>query len=179
MGTGAAFKTNPVAAIRFDQPNAYAMSKPGMPQQARNFTPQMSMKPQQARNFTPQMSMKPQQNFANASAQFQKLGNAVNQTFDNAAYNLNSILNGQSQNPYLATSAGPMMMQSSNMQGFQNVGSNQTQAKATPVMNSTLNAVSALTAKKSSASRRSTTVMMAGPTVSGQTGGAVNDSHFD
>ena len=165
MGTGAAFKTNPVAAIRFDQPNAYAMSKPGMPQQARN--------------FTPQMSMKPQQNFANASAQFQKLGNAVNQTFDNAAYNLNSILNGQSQNPYLATSAGPMMMQSSNMQGFQHVGSNQTQAKATPVMNSTLNAVSALTAKKSSASRRSTTVMMAGPTVSGQTGGAVNDSHFD
>lgn len=165
MGTGAALKSTPVAANRFAPQQSFAVSRQGMPQQARN--------------FTPQMSMKPQQNFAkNASVQFEKLGNAVNQTLDNAAYNLNSVLNGQSQNPYLATSAGPMMMQS-NMQGFQNVGSNQSQAKASPVFNSPINAISALTAKNSSASRRSATVMMAAPTVSGQTGGAVDDSHFD
>jgi glyceraldehyde 3-phosphate dehydrogenase len=124
--------------------------------------------------------MKPNQGFSmnNASVQFQKLGNAMNQTLDNAAYNLNAVMNGQSQNPYLATSAGPMMMQSTNIQGFQNAGSNQMQAKSTPVMNSALNAVSALTSKKS-ASRRSTTVMMAEPTVSGSTMGRLDDSHFD
>jgi len=71
-------------------------------------------------------------------------------------------MNGQSQNPYIATSAGPMMMQS-NMEGFQNAGSNQIQAKSGAVFGSALNAVSALTAKRSTASRRSNTVMMAEP----------------
>ena len=84
-----------------------------------------------ARNQAAQISM----NANNMNVQFQKLGNAVNQSLDNAAYNLNSIMNGQAQNPYLATSAGPMMM-NMNMDGFQNAGSNQTQAKAAPVMGS-------------------------------------------
>jgi len=54
-------------------------------------------------------------------------------------------------------------MMQSNMEGFQNAGSNQIQAKSGPLFGSALNAVSALTAKRSTASRRSNTVMMAEP----------------
>lgn len=65
------------------------------------------------------------------------------------------------------------------MQGFQNAGSNQPQAKAAPVFNSALNATSALAAKKSAGSRRTNTVMMAEPRVSGQTGISMVEGHMD
>lgn len=97
IGTGASLKTNPVAFNKFVSAKNNMMAKPVAPMQARHVPTQMSM------NGNQKLSM-------NANHQFEKLGKAVNQTLDNAAYNLNTILNGQSQNPYLATSAGPMMM---------------------------------------------------------------------
>ena len=59
----------------------------------------------------------------NISAGVSKMGNALNQTIDNAAQNLNTILNGN-QNPYLATSAGsiPMSSLNQNYNAFSNAG---------------------------------------------------------
>ncbi len=71
-------------------------------------------------------------NGAAATNPFQKINNAVNQTLDNAAYNLNNILNGNSQNPYLATSAGPMAMDQQNIMQFSNAEPKASQFKATP-----------------------------------------------
>lgn len=167
VATGATVKPNMVQANKFTQAKSNMIARPAAPMQARNFAPQMSFK---ANNEKLSMSMK---------QPMQKLSNAVNQTLDNAAYNLNSILNGQSQNPYLATSAGPMMMQGTNLQGYQNAASNQAQAKATPTFGSSISAISALTAKKPAAARRANTVMMAGPEVSGDTNVSMDDSHMD
>ena len=115
---------------------------------------------------------------ANAGTPFQKLNQAVNQTLDNAAYNLNNILNGNQQNPYLATSAGPMQMGSQNVMQFSNGPAQPSQSfKATPP---SMTAAQALTMRSSKVpSRASKTVMSAEPRVSGDVKMAMDDSHFD
>ena len=175
VATGATVKPTVMAANKFSSQKSSFGAKAIVPTQARSFrqaaAPVMAMN-----NDKTGLSMSMERN--QVAHQFQKMGSAFNRTLDNAAQNLNNIINGQSQNPYLATSAGPMAMQGTNFSAFQNAGSNQTPARATPSMGSSLNAVQALTAKRSVAPKRANTVMMAGPTVSGDSP-SMNDDHMD
>lgn len=77
VGTGATLRSNMAVNNKFATPQVNQMAKPMGAALARNQAAQISM------------------NANNMNVQFQKLGNAVNQSLDNAAYNLNSIMNGQ------------------------------------------------------------------------------------
>ena len=98
------------------------------------------------------------------------MGNAINQTVQNATQNLDAMLNGNQSYQVLATSAGPIPMEnlSQNYMAFQNAGAKSFSGFAGPSPPQ-MNAAQHLMAKSKATPRTSNVSMMAGPRVSGDT----------